>query len=135
VLAVGQARGWEPDTSQLRNTHTNFGIPYFEPIENVIEEALIARERLLRCGELQYASFTYVATLWAALDCAPTLDAVQTELNSAMTFWTNTGYLSKVLSYTGYRQLLASLRGQTDRTGAPSECRGSLQQMGNRSGY
>ncbi|HET9657275.1 MAG TPA: AAA family ATPase [Kineosporiaceae bacterium] len=117
VLAVGQARDWEPDTSQLLNTHSNFDTPYFEPIEQVIEEALTARERLLRCGELQYASYTYVGTLWAAIDCTPTLDAVQAELASAMTFWSHTGYQPKVLQYTGYQQLLRCLRGDTDLPG------------------
>ena len=41
-------------------------------VEEVVRLSRVARESLLRYGELQFASFTYVNTLWAMLDCAPT---------------------------------------------------------------
>lgn len=117
ILSVSETHGYEPETSQLRNTIATFGTPWFEPVEEVARLSRSARECLLRHGELQFASFTYVNTLWAMLDCAPTLDACVAENHGAMTFWARTGDEGLVAAGQSYQQLLRCLRGETDVPG------------------
>jgi len=117
ILSVSETHGYEPETSQLRNTIATFGTPWFEPVEEVARLSRSARECLLRHGELQFASFTYVNTLWAMLDCAPTLDACVAENHGAMTFWARTGDESLAAAGQSYQQLLRCLRGETDAPG------------------
>jgi len=117
ILSVSETHGYEPETSQLRNTIATFGTPWFEPVEEVARLSRSARECLLRHGEVQFASFTYVNTLWAMLDCAPTLDACVAENHGAMTFWARTGDESLAAAGQSYQQLLRRLRGETDVPG------------------
>ncbi len=121
ILAVGEARGFEPATSQLRASLANMAFPWFEPMETVIAQARTAREGLLRHGELQYASYTYPATLDGILVCAPTLDDFATEYAAAATFWTRIGDEHSTSSHQTHHQLLRCLRGQTDAPGSFSD--------------
>ena len=73
LLAVGEARGYEPETSQARFVFAILSC-WFEPIENGLHAALRAREGLIAGGELAYAGYTYNPTAYYLLDCAPTLD-------------------------------------------------------------
>ena len=53
-MAVGEARGYEPATSQMRNTAATFCVHWFEPIEEVVRAVATRPEGLLRHGELQF---------------------------------------------------------------------------------
>jgi PAS domain S-box-containing protein len=113
-LRVSQARGYEPATSRLRNVLALFTTAWFEPIEQVAAQAKIAREELLRCGEAQATSFSYVNTLEAMLESAATIEQCQTEYASGATFWARTGDVSGELLFRSYRQLLNCLVGGTN---------------------
>ena len=91
ILAVGEARGYEPATSQMRNIAAMFCVQWFEPIEEVVRQLQQAREVLLRYGELQYAAFTYVNVVPPMLDSAPTLDVSAAEIAAALTFTAGIG--------------------------------------------
>ncbi|WP_327010518.1 hypothetical protein OHA72_26605 [Dactylosporangium sp. NBC_01737] len=57
VLAVGEARGYEPETSQVRFLSSLVGC-WAEPVERSVEEARRAREGLIVGGELTNALHT-----------------------------------------------------------------------------
>jgi hypothetical protein len=69
VLAVSEARGYEPEGSVLRHRYALHLLHWAEPLENAIAHAQLARDGLLRGGELQMASNTYLTLLAARLDC------------------------------------------------------------------
>ena len=83
VVALGEARGYEPDTSQARLLFAH-SCCWFEPIEQGVEAARRAREGLIAGGELTNAGYTYSATMMYLIDCAPSLDVYAAEAESGL---------------------------------------------------
>jgi predicted ATPase len=113
ILAVGEARGYEPATSWARYTQARASLHWFEDLEEALTQAHRARRGLLSGGDLQYVCFTYYITLTALLDCAPTLDRSEAEADAALALGTRTGNRHSVSSYVTVRQLVRALRGPT----------------------
>ena len=70
VLALSEARGYEPETSQARFL-LGLLMWWFEPLEDSVEEARRAHEGLIGGGDLDNAAYTYCHDLQALLECAP----------------------------------------------------------------
>ena len=90
ILAVGEARGDEPGTSQLRFLLSLLTC-WFEPIENGIPVVQRAREGLIAAGDLVDVGNTYYPTVHYLLDCAPSLDACVAEVEAGLAFARRTG--------------------------------------------
>jgi signal transduction histidine kinase len=73
ILALGEARGYEPGTSAARMVFAVFSC-WAEPIENSVLAAQRAREGLIAGGVLANAGYSYYASAPGMLDCAPSLD-------------------------------------------------------------
>ena len=111
LLAVGEARGYEPGTSQARQVFT-FLACWFEPIDNAVQAGQRAREGLIAGGDLTNAGYNYYATVYCLVDCAPTLDGFVAEVEAGLAFARRTGYehLGQLLG--SYRWLAGVLRGE-----------------------
>jgi predicted ATPase/signal transduction histidine kinase len=118
VVAMSEARGYEPQTSQARHVFANTAGHWFEPLESCVDQAQRAREGLLLGGDLQNACFTYRASVLGLLECAPTLDSYAAEIESGLAFAARTGNDQSTTSQLDDRQLLRALRGQTDAPGS-----------------
>ena len=90
ILAFGEARGYEPGTSQARFLHASLAC-WSGPLENGVEAARRAREGLLAGGDLAYASRTYFRTVYYQLDSAPSLGACAAEAEEGLAFARRTG--------------------------------------------
>jgi diguanylate cyclase (GGDEF)-like protein len=111
ILAVGEARGYEPDTSQARFFAATTTDHWFEPVADNVSQALRAREGLIQGGDLLNACWTYHPAVNALLDCAPTLDHCAAEVDSALAFARRTGNDYAASTFRPYRRLLSVLRG------------------------
>jgi signal transduction histidine kinase len=126
ILAAGEARGYEPATSQARSVFALY-CWWFEPLENGVQEAQRAREGLLAGGALASAAYGYRTTASYLLDCAPTLDGFVAEVEAGLAFVRRTGNQHLGQSLDSYRWLAGLLRGETpaaegavpDRNGNP----------------
>ncbi len=118
AVATGEHRAWEVDTAQARFAFAAFGVHWFEPLEQGLRQVQLAREGLLRGGDLQFAALSYNASVAALCDCAPTLDGCAEEVEAALGFAARTGndYLSACMLPS--RQWLRALRGQTGAAGS-----------------
>jgi predicted ATPase/signal transduction histidine kinase len=85
VLALGEAHGYEPDSSHARNVLSLLTC-WFEPVEAAVEASTQAREGLLAGGDLANASYSYHATVVGLLDSEPTLDACLRSVEEALAF-------------------------------------------------
>ena len=112
ILAVGEARGYEPQASQVRFLRALSTDHWFQPLEQNASLALSARERLIQGGDLQCACWTYYLTVSQFLDCAPALDSYVLEVNSALTFASRTGNSAAAEVYSAHRRLVSVLRGE-----------------------
>jgi diguanylate cyclase (GGDEF)-like protein len=118
VLAVGEARGYEPDTSQARFLHALGTAAWFEPLEASVRLGHQARDGLLQGGDLQNACSTYYATVPQMLDCAADLDALSVEVEAALALCARTGNDHAAMAFVAYRQLIRALRGETAPPGS-----------------
>jgi diguanylate cyclase (GGDEF)-like protein len=112
VLAVAEARGWEPDTSVLRHRFALHLQSWAEPLENCVGQARLAREGLLRGGDLQMASHTCITLLPARLDSGESVPAYLTEIDAAVALATRTGNRHNIQFAAGHRQLSRALTGR-----------------------
>ena len=112
ILAAGEARGYEPATSQARSVFALY-CWWFEPLEHAIQEAQRAREGLLAGGALANAAYGYRTTVSYLLDCASTLDDFVAEVEAGLAFVRRTGNQHLGQSLDSYRWLAGALRGET----------------------
>ncbi|WP_445184073.1 AAA family ATPase [Pseudonocardia sp. Cha107L01] len=112
ILALGEARGYEPGTS-----HARFGFAllscWVEPIENGVHDARQAREGLIAGGDLANAGYTYYPAVTGLLDAAPSLDACVAEVEAGLDFLRRTGSEQTGQLIDGYRWLAGVLRGES----------------------
>lgn len=86
VLATGEARGWEPHTSQARFLYALGTAFWFAPPAEVVAEARRAHEGTVRGGDLHTACYTQMASLGALLNCAERVEDVAAEADAAVAF-------------------------------------------------
>jgi predicted ATPase/signal transduction histidine kinase len=118
ILALSEARGWEPGTSQVRMLFAFFSC-WAEPLENSVEAGQRAMEGLIASGDLANAGYSAYAPVSGMLDCAPSLDGYLAEVEAAVAFVRRTGneFSGQVLDT--YRWLAGVLLG--DSTAANGE--------------
>ncbi|MCU1661591.1 MAG: serine/threonine protein kinase [Pseudonocardia sp.] len=112
ILGLGEARGYEPDTSQARWVFALHSC-WFEPIDNAVRAARRAREGLIAGGDQANAGYTYLTTVFYLLDCAPQLDDVVAEVEAGLAFVHRTGSEQTTQLLDPYRWLAGVLRGES----------------------
>ncbi|MEU4670501.1 AAA family ATPase [Amycolatopsis sp. NPDC023774] len=115
VLALGEARGYEPGTSEARRRFALLSC-WFEPIENGVQAARRAREGLIAGGDLANAGYTYHPTAHYLLDCAPSLDVLVAEVKAGLAFVRRTGNEQTGRWLDSYLWLAGVLRGESVAT-------------------
>ncbi|GAA1282750.1 hypothetical protein GCM10009609_54220 [Pseudonocardia aurantiaca] len=112
LLEVGEARGYEPETSRA---HYAFAVisGWYEPIENCVDAILRAREGLIAGGDLANAGYTYLTIDWYLQDCAPTLDHLDDQVEAGVAFVRRTGSEQTGQALDGHRWLAGALRGES----------------------
>jgi signal transduction histidine kinase len=113
ILALGEARGYEPGTSQTRYLLGDLSW-YFEPIEDGVRAVQRAREGLIAGGDLAHAGYsTYHPTVVGLLDCAPSLDVWVAEVEAGLAFVRRTGNEEASQWLDSFRWLAGVLRGES----------------------
>ena len=128
ILALGEARGYEPGTSQARTMFSTFSC-WAEPIENSVQASQRAREGLIAAGDLANAGYAYYASVSSMLDCAPSLDRYLTEAEAAVGFVRRTGSQQSYQMLDTYRWLAGVLLGES--TAAAGEAISADKYAGN----
>ena len=112
IVALGEARGYEPDTSRARWVFAALAC-WFEPIENGVQAARRAREGLIAGGDLAYAGYSYRADMQYSADCAPTLDTFVAVVEEGLAFVRRTGNEQTGQWLESCRWLAGVLRGES----------------------
>jgi signal transduction histidine kinase len=112
ILELGEARGYEPGTSQARHMYAAVSC-WFEPIEHGVRAAQRAREGLIAGADLAYAGYTYQLAVPYLADCAPSLERFAAEVDAGMAFLRRTGDEQTGQWLDGYEWLARLLRGET----------------------
>ncbi|MHA6616684.1 AAA family ATPase [Pseudonocardia sp. DLS-67] len=115
VVELGEARGYEPGTSEARRRLALLSC-WFEPIENGVRAAERAREGLTAGGDLANAGYTYHPTAHYLLDCAPSLDVLVAEVEAGLAFVRRTGNEQTGQWLDSYQWLAGVLRGDNVAT-------------------
>jgi len=85
ILTLGEARGYEPETSQARFVFARFSC-WFEPLEVSAQHARLAHEALAKCGDMATAGYAIHYSMTVQLDCAPTLDDFAAVVDTGLAF-------------------------------------------------
>jgi signal transduction histidine kinase len=112
IIALGEARGYEPGTSQARYMAATIA-GWFEPIENGVDAAHRAREGLLAGGELAYVGYTYQLAVPYSADCAPSLESLVAEIDDGLAFLRRTGNEQTGRWLDSYQWLVGVLRSES----------------------
>jgi signal transduction histidine kinase len=112
IVALGEARGYEPETSQARYVCAVLSC-WFGPIEDGLHAAQRAREGLIAGGDLVYAGHVYHEAVYYQLECAPSLDVYAAEVEAGLAFLRQTGskHTGQVLD--SHQWLAGVLRGES----------------------
>jgi diguanylate cyclase (GGDEF)-like protein len=120
ILAVAEARGYEPQVSQAWFLYTLGSDHWFESIEDDAGNALRARRGLVAGGDLQNACWSHVPVIYEFIDCAPDLETYVAEVDAALQFARRTGNHHAAEVFVPYRHLAGALRGEpVDQASAP----------------
>ena len=111
ILALAEARGYEPETSLARFVVSYFSC-WFEPLEVSIQQAKRAREGLVKGGDLATAGYTVAHTYGGLLDCVPSLDVYLAEADRALAFVQRVGIEPMTQWLEAYQWLTDVLRGE-----------------------
>jgi predicted ATPase/signal transduction histidine kinase len=112
ILALSEARGYEPDTSQARFLYSVLCC-WFEPAEKILHAGRRARDELIAGGDLANAGYTWQSIVAAMLDCAPSLDAFVAEVEAGLTFACRTGSEQSGQWLDTYQWLAGVMRGES----------------------
>jgi hypothetical protein len=115
ILALGEARGYEPDTSQARFVYSLQSC-WFDPVESSVEEARRARQGLIVGGDVANTGYTYHPTVEGLLDCGPSLDDFVAEVEAGLAFMRRTASDEGRRWLECYHWLAGSLRGDSADT-------------------
>ena len=111
ILAFGEARGYEPETSHARFVFALLCWS-FEPIEHGVQAARRAREGLIAGGDLANAGYSFHLVVPDLVDCASSLDEVVAEMDAGLAFARRTGNEHAGLLVDSYRWLASVLSGE-----------------------
>lgn len=111
ALAAATELGY--DTTYDRYLYSLAAGPWFEPVEDNVEQARQAREDLLRAGRVNDASYTFFTSVCYLIDCAPALDDVLEEVRVGLDLTTRAGNGQVATVIEAYRQAALALRGET----------------------
>jgi diguanylate cyclase (GGDEF)-like protein len=106
VLSVAEQRGFTRAAAQARFLYVSTAKHWAEDIGDLCREAALAREELVRSGDLQSACFTYFPTLTGTLECATTLTALADELEPALVLAARTGNDASAVPFLAYQKLI-----------------------------
>ena len=112
IVAVGEDRGYEPETSLARFVSSYFSC-WFEPLEVSVGQAKHACDGLVQGGDLATAGYTVAHTYGGRLDFVPTLDIYVAEAETALAFVRRVGIEPMGQWVQAYRWLADVLRGET----------------------
>jgi GAF domain-containing protein/HPt (histidine-containing phosphotransfer) domain-containing protein len=116
IIAVGEARRFEPGTSVTRCVLGLSAGHWVEPIESMVKEFRRAREDLTSAGEVAYGSYTFLA-VEMLLDYEASLEAASNEVEQGLSYVKRTGNEASAARYRVRQQLIRALRGETTTPG------------------
>jgi signal transduction histidine kinase len=114
ILALGEARGYEPGTSHARNVFSLVNC-WFAPVEDGVAHSRKALQGLIAGGDLANAGYTLHGFVGSLLDCASSLDELGTAVEEGLAFEQRTGGEQAGQWLNEYRWLIGVLRGTLPR--------------------
>ena len=111
ILTLGEARGYEPDTSHARFLFSVL-CSWFEPVEHCVQAGQLARDGLIADGDLANAGYAWQSIVGGLFDCAPSLDTFIAEVDAGLAFARRIGAELTIEWFESYRWLAGVLSGE-----------------------
>jgi signal transduction histidine kinase len=121
ALAAGEAGDHGVETARTRHVFSLFCLHWFEPLEQGLLQARRAHQELRRCGEQEFACYTFYSSQAALLDCGASLHDLAEENSRALAFARRSGNRHAQPAYAAYSALIAALTGVEEAGASPDE--------------
>jgi signal transduction histidine kinase len=118
VLTVGEALGYEPQTSEARGVFSTYACHWMDPVEDSFRHVARAYEGVQAGGDASFACYVHLVMFTALVEIAPTADATLDELEAGIALCRRTGNLHAATLHASLRQTLRALRGLTEPFGS-----------------
>jgi predicted ATPase/signal transduction histidine kinase/predicted Ser/Thr protein kinase len=113
VLTVGEALGYQPQSSEARLIFCTYSAHWFEPLEDVMRYVTQAYAGVLAGGDVSYANYVRIILVTSLLETAPTIEVSEIELEADIINCGRTGNMHAAAQHMSERQMLRALRGLT----------------------
>ncbi len=113
ALAVGEARGWEPQTSEARFIFATFASHWFEPLEQVFRQLTHACEGVRSSGDASYAGYVHAVLIASLLEIGATIETSVLELEAGISLCRRAGNVHAAAQHTCELQMVRALAGRT----------------------
>ena len=117
VLHVGEALGYEPQTSEARFVFATYAAHWFEPLEDAFRQVTLAFEGVQAQGDASFASYVHLVLFTDLVEIAPTIDVTLAELDTGIALCQRTGNIHAAALHASLRQALRALGGLTQPPG------------------
>lgn len=114
ALAVGEALGYEAQTSEARYRFAGNACAWFEPLENAFEHAKRAYEDLRTRGDASFACYGHTYAYNLLLDIAPNIDIHDAEIEAGLALCHRTGNIHAAAMHTCEQRFVQAMRGRTN---------------------
>ncbi|MBC7604394.1 MAG: AAA family ATPase, partial [Ramlibacter sp.] len=112
VVSVGEALGYEPQTSEARFVYATYACHWFEPLEETRRHAALAWDSLRAKGDIAYAPFVHIVLITTWCEIAATAQLIERQLEVGLDLCVRTKNMA-ALPHMLTRQMLRALCAQT----------------------
>jgi predicted ATPase/signal transduction histidine kinase len=113
VCSVGEALGYEPQTSEARCLFAGYACHWFEPLEDAAVHTRRAFTGVLDGSDVSFACYVYRGVLMPLIDLSPTVDDCAAQAQAGIDLGEATGNLHAAALHSCERQLMKALGGKT----------------------
>jgi signal transduction histidine kinase len=113
VCSVGEALGYEPQTSEARCLFAGYACHWFEPLEDAAVHTRRAFNGVLDGGDVSFACYVYRGVLMPLIDLCLTVDDCAAQAQVGVDLGEATGNLHAAALHSCERQLMKALGGKT----------------------
>ena len=114
VLTVGEALGYEPQTSEARYRFAVYACAWFEPLEKAVDHATRAYQGLRAQGDASIACTSHAHLYSLSLDLAPSIDVLDAEIEAGLALCRRSGNFNMEMLHLLEQRLLRALAGRTN---------------------
>ena len=118
AIATGSVREHGIETARARHVFSSIGSHWFQPLEEVLVDAVAARDELACSGNMELCCYTFRTTHIVTLEMCSNLVEMNVEITAGLSFAQKNGNRQAEEMFLVFRQLVRTLEGKATQLGS-----------------